>query len=249
MSDFATTRVDLSGYGTLLATATAVKTGSTVTATVNGKVVTVQVARDLSVSSGDVIIVTRVGAQWFALGRAFTAAPAAVVNPAAPDPQPASRSGQLVVGPVETRSYRTSGWRTDNTSVYQGQYGGWGNHTGCAFYGSGPRGLAGATVTGAAIQVRRDTGGVFAAQASTMRLMTQATRPAGAPTLTSSTAGPNLAVGASTWFPVPTAWVQAMVDGTAGGLAFFIVGGSPYIRFAGTGEWSAAFAMTINWTR
>lgn len=233
----------------LLATATTAKSGSTVTAVVNGTPTVIQVARDLAVAIGDVLLVERIGAQWFALGRMFpTAAPPSPVNEPAPDPKPAAVSGALVASPVETRSYRGS-WRTDNTDVYQGQYGGWGNHTGAVFYGSKPRSLAGATVTGATIRVQRISAGAYAAQATTMRLMTNATRPAGAPTLTSTGAGPSLAVGGSTTFTVPTSWAQAMVDGTAGGIAFFDADGSPYVRFAGRGSWSPAFTLTINWTR
>lgn len=233
---------------TLLATATAAKSGSTVTALVNGAVVTVQVARDLTVASGDVIIVIKIGSQWFATGRAYTAAPAAPVNQAAPPPQPASVTGTIVFGPVDTRTYESS-WRTDNTSVYQGSYGGSGNRTGCVFYGPYPRSLAGATVLSAYFQVRRQSGGAYAAQTATMRLMTNSTRPAGAPTLTSSTTGPYLATNTQGQHAVPNSWVQAMVDGTAGGLAFFTASASPYMVFSGYGDWTPAFNLTVTWQR
>lgn len=232
----------------LLATATAAKSGSTVAALVNGATVTVQVARDLAVSSGDVIVVQRVGAQWFALGRAYPSAPAAPINQAPPPPQPVTVAGTTVFGPVDTRTYESS-WRTDNTSVYQGQYGGSGNRTGCVFYGTPPRSLSGATIISAFFQVRRQSGGAYAAQAATMRLMTNATRPAGAPTLTSSTGGPILPTNAQGQHAVPASWVQSMVDGTAGGLAFFVAGGSPYMVFSGYGDWSPAFNLTVNWQR
>ncbi|WP_420124385.1 hypothetical protein [Nakamurella sp.] len=237
----------------LVATATAAKSGSTVTASVNGTVVTMEVTRDQAVAAGDVLLVTRVGAFWFVIGRLYAAAPPPPDIPdnvIPPDPKPPTTTGSLVVSPVETRSYRSSGWRTDNTDVYQGQYGGWGNHTGAVFYGSKPRSLAGATVTAASIRVKRLSAGTYAPQSTTMRLVTQATRPGGAPTLTSSTAGPSLAVGASTSsFAVPTAWAQAMVDGTAGGIAFYDSSGSPYVRFAGRSSWSPAFTLTISWRR
>lgn len=232
------------------ATATAAKVGSAVTAVVNGTTVTMECARDLTVAAGDVLIVGKVGSQWVALQRVYAAAPLAPPNDAPPAPNPPAITGTLVVSPVETRSYRNSAWRTDTTQVIQGQYGGGGNHTGVAFYGSAPRSLAGATVIAATIQVRRDTGGAFAAGGSTMRLVTQATRPAGAPTLTSSTAGPSLAVGTSqSAFAVPAAWAQSLVDGTAGGLGFFDAAASPYVRFAGIGDWSPAFSLTIYWSR
>jgi len=238
---------------TLLATATAAKSGTTVTATVNGVETLVQVARDLTVAAGDVIMIQRFGAQWFATARFYATAPSAISEPVAPPPpKPTLITGSTVVSPVETRSYRASyGWRTDNTDVYHGEYGGWGNHTGAVFYGSKPRSLAGVTVTKATIRVARPagTGGSYAAAGTTMRLMTNATKPGGAPTLTSSTAGPSIKAGTSTTFTIPDSWAQAMVDGTAGGLAFFTSSGSPYVIFSGKGRWSAAFTLTISWSK
>lgn len=234
----------------VIGTAQGAKSGSTVSVSVNGTVTTVQCARDLTVAAGDPLMISRYGSLWVAVGRMYASAPTTPLNEETPDPNQPTTSGTLVVGPVETRSYRNGAWRTDNSQVYQGQYGGGGNHTGVAFYGSAPRSLAGATVTGARINVRRQSGGFFAAQATTMRLVTQATRPAGAPTLGASTGGPSLAVnGESIGFAVPTAWAQSMVDGTAGGLGFFVAGGTPYVVFSGTGAWSPAFTMTIDWTR
>lgn len=232
----------------LLATVTV--TGSTtVTANVNGTATVVNKLDHVTAVVGDVILVTKVGAQWFTVGKWGTA-PAAVENEPAPEPKPTVTDGLRVVSPVETRSYRNSSWRTDNDIVYQGEYGGGGNHTGAVFYGTTPRSLTGATVTSATIKVKRISGGTYAPQATTMRLMTQATKPGGAPTLTSTTSGPSLAVGATTdSFAIPTSWAQAMVDGTAGGLAFFDSDGSPYVKFAGRGDWSPAFTLTINYTR
>ena len=233
----------------VLATATAAKSSGTVTATVNGEIKTVQVARDLTVAAGDVLLLHRVGAQWFASCRLFTAAVGEVENDAPPPSKPVEVTGRLVVSPVETRSYKGGTWRTDTTDVLQGSYGGTANNTGSVFYGSKPRSLAGATVTAATIRVRRARGGAYAATPTTMRLVTQATRPGGAPTLTSSTSGPRIAVGSTTDFTIPDSWAQAMVDGTAGGLAFYEADGTPYVRFAGRGTYSPAFTLTISWRR
>ncbi|MFD6771065.1 hypothetical protein ACFWC6_33145 [Micromonospora chalcea] len=246
---------DLSGFytgvGAILATSKGAKSGSTVTATVNGIDTTIQVARDLTVAAGDVLVVLRIGSQWFAVARAFAAAPTAPDNDAPPTPKPTIRAGRRVIAPVETRSYRpTWGWRTDNTDVYQGEYGSNGNHTGVAFYGSAPRSLTGATVNKATIQVKRVSAGTYAAQPTTLRLITQSTRPSGAPTVqVSTTAGPSLAVGDSTTFTIPSAWAQALVDGTAGGIGVYNASGSPYVRLAGRGTWSPAFTLTIDWQR
>lgn len=249
MTDFAEVHTSTDGIGAMLGRATATKSGSTITVEINGTVTTVQCNRDLAPAAGDILIVQRIGAQWFAICRVYTAAPAAQFNDTGVAANPATKAGTLTVAPVETRSYRSSGWRTDNTSVYQGQYGGWGNHTGSVFYGTGPRSLTGATVTSATVQVRRIEGGTFAAQPTTMRLVTESTRPAGAPTLGSTTSGPSLAVNGQTSFTIPTSWAQAMVDGTAGGLAFFEADADPYVRFAGKGDWAPAFTLTINWQR
>lgn len=253
MTDLADTRVSTSGLGALYATATSTKSSGMCTAIVNGKQTTIHVARDLTVASGDVLVVIRIGSQWEAVSRHGTAAPTAPNNPDAPDPKPSVTSGTLVVSPVETRSYRPSyGWRMDNTDVYHGEWGGWGNHTGCVFYGTKPRSLSGATVTDAKIRVRRPsgTGSTYAAVGTTMRLLTNATRPSGAPTLGSSTSGPAIKAGETeNAFDIPNSWAQAMVNGTAGGLAFFDASGSPYIIFAGRSRWSAAFTLTITWQR
>lgn len=233
----------------ILGTATSTKSAGVASVLINGVTVQIQVARDLTIAIGDVLLINKYGSQWVAVQRLYTGAPGATLNPIVPPVNPPTTSGRLTLSAVETRSYRNSAWRTDDTDVRQGQYGGNGNHTGCAFYGSGPRSLAGATVTSAYVLVRRGDGGVFAAQTSTMRLVTQTTRPAGAPTLGASAAGPILAVNTQTQFTIPTAWAQSMVDGTAGGLGFFVAGATPWIVFAGIGTYPPAFTLNINWTR
>lgn len=247
--DIADTRTSTAGLGALTGTATSVKSGSTCAVDVGGTTVTVQVARDLTVAVGDVLLLLRQGSQWWAIARLFTTAPAAVVNDPAPIPRPASTSGALVVAPVETRSWRSSGWRTDTDDVYQGEYGGWGLHTGCAFYGAKPRSLSGATVTGATVLVQRVRGGAYAAVTGTLVQVAQATRPAGAPTVSSSQAVTLPPVGATSTLTVPTAWAQALVDGTIGGIGLYDADGSPYARTAGRGTWSPAWTLTIGWTR
>lgn len=233
---------------TALAVASSAKAGSVLTAVINGKSVTVQVARDLTVAAGDTIIVQKIGASWFVLQRAWSAAPGEVENPKLPDPKPSIITGELVIPPVETRSRANGAWRADTDDVMQGTYGVYTSHVGCAFYGTQPRSLTGATVTAARILVRREDGGPYLAQASTLRLVTESTRPANDPTLTSSATGPALRVGAETsTFAVTTAWAQAMVDGTAGGLA--VSATSPYLRFAGRAAWSAAWTLVISWQR
>jgi hypothetical protein len=229
------------------------KSSGAVSVSVGGEVVTAQAPRDLTLAADDPVLIQKNGSQWFVVQRYGVSAPVPPDIDVPPAPRPPNPvSGTLVVPTVATRSYRPNyGWRTDNSDVYQGQYGGFGNHTGCAFYGSKPRSLAGATVTSATIRVRRIQGGNFAKQTTTLWLVTESTKPSSsAPTRTSSTTGPRLAVGGTdNSFTIPTSWAQAMVDGTAGGLAIFDSNGSPYVVLAGRGTWSSAFVMTIRWTR
>lgn len=234
----------------VLATATTAKVGSTVTATVNGIDTQVQVARDLPVAAGDVLGVMKVRSQWFAIGRFFTVAPAPADVQAPPPPKPTVVTGKLVVTPVFTGSYRDGKWRTDTSDLVQGSYGGSGNSTGSAFYGSKPRSLSGATVTDCWINVRRGSGGAYSAQASTLRLTSQSTKPAGAPTLGSTNAGPSIPTNTTlSRFDIPTSWGQAIVDGTSGGISVFDSSGSPYVRFTGRSDYSAAFTLTLVWRR
>lgn len=250
MADTADTRTSTAGLGGVLGTAQSTKSGSTCTVSIGGTTTIVEVARDLTVAIGDVLILMRIGAAWWAVARAYAAAPVAPPNDPAPPPQPASTSGRLVVTPVETASWRTSyGWRTDNDDVYQGQYGGYGLHRGCAFYGTKPRSLAGATVTAASVRVRRESGGSFASVSGTLVKITEATRPGGAPTVTGGQAVTLPAVGSSSTLTVPAAYAQALVDGTVGGLGLYVAGGTPYARTSGRGGWGLAWTLSIDWTR
>jgi hypothetical protein len=236
----------------VLGTATTVSSGAKATFTINGVATEIQVARDLTIAVGDVAIILRVQQMWVAVGRLFTAAPADVGYVGdVPTPAPSTVSGTLVVSPVETRSYRSSaGWSTDSDDVIQGDPGAAGNYTGVAFYGSTPASLTGATVSSATVRIRRPArGGNPTGQALTLRLVTETTRPAGAPTLSSSTAGPTLTWDTDVDFTLPTSWVQAMVDGTAGGLAVFESDSDPYVVLSGTGDYGPAWTLSINWTR
>jgi hypothetical protein len=231
--------------------ATAAKSGSTVTVRLDGEIITVECARDLTVAANDPVLVVRVGSKPFVIARLFPSALTTLPDILYPSPpaKPATVTGRLVVQPVDTGSHRgVLGWRTD-TQIRQGVYGGFGNHTGSAFYGSKPTSLTGATVTAAQLAVRRSTGGAAGAVGTTLRLVTEATRPSGAPTLTSSTAGPSLRPGQQSTFTVPVSWAQELVNGTAGGLAIHDADGDPYVELDGRAVWPSAFTLTIDWQR
>lgn len=252
MSDLTSVRTPLTGLGLVTGTALTTVSGGICTVVIGDTSIEVNTATDIgAVSVGDVLLVARQGSARFAISRLFSA-PAEQPNDPAPPPKPKIITGSLVVAPVYTGSFRDGSWRTDRREVIQGLAPGssFGNNTGAAFYGSKPRSLSGATVTKATIRVRRERGGDFAARTATLRLVTEATKPSGAPTLGSSTTGPTLAIDKTdNDFVIPDSWAQNMVDGTKGGLAIFSSDGSPYMVFAGKDIWSPAWTMTIFWKR
>lgn len=232
------------------ATATTISSGAACTARINGVELTVQLARDLTVAVGDVLLVHKVVDRYVGCCRLFTAAPTPDDTFEQPDPNTALVQGQTLIMPVATGTWRDASWLTSTADTLQGEYGGYGNATGVAFYGAKPATLDGATVLQATVHVGRGAGGLAAAAATTLWLVTETDQPAGAPTLTSSTAGPVLLQGETDEvFPVPTAWAQAMVDGTAGGLALFDADGDPYARYDGRGTDPAAWMLVVDWER
>jgi hypothetical protein len=269
MADTALNRVSTSGLGSIVGVAvSAASGGSAVLANVAGIQVTARVANDLTVAVGNLLLIARVGTVYYvhsvvpAAPTVQPTAPPTTVQPPdtgdiPPQPKPAVTAGTLVCTPIATSTWRDGHWRTDigsstSADTYQGRYSGssFGRNSGFAFYGSKPRSLAGATVTNATLKLRRLSAGDFAKRTPTLRLVTQATRPSGFPTLNETASGPSLAVDATTTsFAIPNSWGQAIVDGTRGGIAVSLGSDSPYLRFAGRASWSAAWTLTLNWTR
>lgn len=267
MPDWADTRVSLAGQGALVGKALTAPSGGALLARVSGISVTARVMNGVTIAVGNTILLLRRGSVYWAIG-VIPAAPVVPPTPpdpgdddgsgdAAPAPKPTITTGTLTCVPTATATYRGSVWRSDGDptnsfDTYQGRYSGssFGRMTGCAFYGTKPRSIAGATVTRATVKFRRLSSGDFSARTATLRLVTQTSRPAGAPTLNETTSGPSLAVNATTTgFVIPNSWAQAMVDGTRGGLAIHVDADTPYIRIAGRGSWSAAWTLTISWRR
>lgn len=236
--------------GTFTGVATGAKSSGLLTVNINGILRTVQAARDVTFAAGDVVTVHRFGALWMATARLGTAA----VSEMPPtigdlDPNPAVITGDLTILATSTGTYRSSAWASFD-HLRQGIYGGYGNAVGAAFYGDKARSLAGATVTSARLErIHRLQPPESGTLASTLWLVTEDTRPAGAPTRTLSTAGPAIAVGDDVSFTIPTSWAQQMVDGTAGGLAFYDADGSPFIQFAGRSTRPVAMTLVIDWSR
>lgn len=271
-------KANLSGHGTLVAKATSTVSAGACTAIIDDVEFAVRVVSGLTVALGDQLLIVRHGSIRWAVGVTVPAPtppvptpdpiaalplppppapPGAPPPPAVPKPKPVVTTGVLVCPAVQTADYRNGKWRDDigpvnSTDLYQGRYAGssYGRNIGCAFYGTKPRSLAGATVTKAVIRIRRLQAGDFAARTPTLWLTTQATRPAGAPTLNEAVTGPALKVNQTAdAFVLPPSWGQVIVDAARGGIAVNVASDSPYMHFAGRSSWSAAFTLTLYWRR
>ncbi|MFJ2719362.1 hypothetical protein [Streptomyces sp. NPDC087437] len=273
MPDWADTKISLAGQGTLVGLAVTASASGACLADVAGIRVTVRVPPTLTIGAQQNVLIARRGSVYWAIA-VLTAAPAVPPPPPvdeppptvdrgdpAPAPKPTVTTGTLVCPPLATSTWRDGKWRTDigsstSADTYQGRYSGsgYGRNSGYAFYGSKPRSISGATVTKATVKLRRLTSGDYARRSPTLRLVTQSTRPSGAPTLNETTSGPALGVRGQVspseiTFELPTSWGQALADGTRGGLAITVASDDPYIRLAGRDSWSAAWTLTLYWRR
>lgn len=268
MADFADTRVSLAGTGIVRGVAQTGVSGGACLVTVGGITVTARVATTLTIAAGNILLLARLGSTYYVTAVVPAAPTSTPATPPPPDtpppntgdtppaPKPVTRTGTLTCVPVSTACYRDGSWRSDGDPVnsfdsYQGRYGGssFGRNTGCAFYGSKPHTLSGATVTKATVKLKRLSAGDYSARSVTLRLVSQSTRPSGAPTLNETTSGPALKIGDSTTFTIPDSWGQAIVDGTRGGIAINVSSDDPYLHLAGRGSWSAAWTLSISWRR
>jgi hypothetical protein len=238
--------------GTLTAVALTGVTADKLMANVNGAVRQLIAARGLVTGSGDVILVHRYGQLWIASTRVYSSAvtelPPVLIEL---DPNPTVINGTLTVTPVFAGTwYPVAGW-TD-IHIYQGKRNATAeNGTGAAFYGDKPSSLAGAVVTGLRLEQLRG-GSHTVGVPATMRLITEKTRPAGAPTLGASTSGPPTPTADNDFpisFTLPTSWGQALVDGTAGGIGMFSATGVPWVSYWSKLYLPAAWTIVIDWTR
>ena len=268
MADFADTRISLAGTGVVRGIAQTAVSGNACLVKVGGIQVTARVATTLTIAAGNILLMSRLGSTYYVIAVVPAAPSSTPATPAAPDstqpdtgdtaptPKPTVTTGTLTCVPVSTACYRDGSWRSDGDPVnsfdlYQGRYSGssYGRNTGCAFLGSKPHTLSGATCTKATVKIKRLSAGDFSARSATLRLISQTTRPGGAPTLNESTSGPSLGIGDSTTFTLPTSWGQALIDGTRGGIGISVSSDDPYIHLAGRGSWSAAFTVALSWRR
>jgi hypothetical protein len=112
-----------------------------------------------------------------------------------------------------------------------------------------PHTLNGATCTKATVKIKRLSAGDYSGRSATLRLVSQASRPGGAPTSQRVDVRPFAKDRRFDDVHLPTSWGQALIDGTRGGIAISISSDDPYIHLAGRGSWSAAFTVTLSWRR
>lgn len=192
--------------------------------------------------SGDVVILERTNGRLVAIG---ISGGAPVVVPPVPEPDdpdtnpppPKPTTSTVSLKPKATGTARGGSVRPDTGDLYQGDWTGRGVNSGMAVYGA--KQLNG-TVISCTVRIKRLDAGVYAAQAPTLRLMTQASL-VGNPTWQDSKVGPAMKVGETRTVTLPDSWGQKLVNGTAGGIGIDVSGSSPYIRLAG----KAAGFMTV----
>lgn len=224
---------------------TAGASGGKCTVLVDETALKLHVLRGYTPTVGDEVLVILRRGQGYVLGALGTAPPAPrVTSPTDVAPPPTSlQTGSTVFRPTSTGTYRGGSWRGDTRDLYQGDWTGRGVNRGAAFYGNGPRGLRGVTVTRVRVTLKRLSGGSYAAQSPTVRLIQEKAR-AGAPNYIDSTGGPSLRIGQSKTFDLPVAWGTQLVAGTAGGVGIYVGGSAPYVALDG-----GPMALRIDWKR
>jgi phage minor structural protein len=135
-----------------------------------------------------------------------------------------------------TKSWRSSGWRSDNNRVYQGEYSSYGNHKGCIFFGSANTAqmrsdLSGKTIDSVALYIKRYSGGGSSSdQYVNFYMHNYDTQPAGEPTLGSNMGNLiKLSWGEAGAVNLPTSFGDALKSGSARGVLIYQSSGSPYL--------------------
>jgi hypothetical protein len=173
-------------------------------------------------------------------------------KPKPPAPKPTVVTGVKSFAATATGCFRGGKWRTDTSQPHQGDWGGaYGRNTGAWFYGTQIKtSLAGATVTKAEMYMVRLSGGVYGGVSPTVFTTPHPSRPAGAPTLQGG--GSVLtaqSVSTRRWVSLPTALAQAMVAGTAYGLACFVNADDPYGVYASLADSRSSGLLRITYRK
>lgn len=212
---------------------------------------------------------TRVGIVWGQDGGYISGVLSATVGSAAgttlpSDPQvaelpPSSSIGEATAAATQCATARSGAWRTDGaTAPRRAMQGHWtsgstADNTGFYFYGRALM-VPGATASGlGTIRLKRDTQtGMSTAANVSLQLHAAHTKPGSPPALIGSPAlVGSLAYGAtsSPAWPLPAGYAQALLDGTAGGVALVYAGTTHYAAFLGPSEDPSAALISIPYTR
>lgn len=232
-----------------------------ITVELDGTAVLVPTLAGTTYAVGQTVLVARDGRQaGYVLG--------AIGQPPAPPPPdpvyvpPAPKPAQQEPGstvkrysktllPSSTGTYRGGSWRSTR-NLYQGDWGGWGINTGAAFYGNQFVGLRAKLTSprSAVVRYSRTSGGVFGSQSPTFWTLTQRSRPSGAPTRRLSAVGDGVTTSGSdrheSW-ALPTAMLDELLSGQAGGLGIYVPGSNPYIVLSGPQEVATSLSITVNY--
>lgn len=208
----------------------------------------------------DVVIVAKSGQSLYCLG-ALNAGAVPLPNPEndgpelpsgggtsggdmSPTPPPKRTEETKTLRPVFTGTYRSASWRTDTTDLFQGTYSG--TNYGAAYYGSALTALAGGLAISGTVRVQRLPSGTSTSLAPRFRLLVDSERPSGMPGFTEEFTGPLLSVGEIATVDLPIGWLDALLDGQAGGIG---IGGDDYMRLAGPSSWAPAMELTITYRK
>jgi hypothetical protein len=224
---------------------TALLTGTRVQVNVNGANVSMRRGLHFTPAVGDVVLVatTDIGEAWAIMALATGTAPTPVPTP------PAAPAGGSITWPAQDAGTWRGGRRIDRTDVISGDDDGSGVNRGAWFYGD----AIAATMTGLALttaQIFIDRrGGTPADPANiSVYLHNSKTAPTTDPT---SVAGPTVigtvAVGAAAWLPVPIAWINQIIAGTAAGLGIYTATAAPFVALASLAQSGQTGALNITW--
>ena len=139
---------------------------------------------------------------------------------------------------TSSKSWRdTSGWRSDNNYVYQGEWSGGGNHRGLWFFNSADirAKLAGKTIKRVRLYITRlSKGGSSSAQKPTIWMHSYDSPPSGMPLLAASyTPSTSFAWGDSgKWVTLPNNFGSDLQSGARNGVGLFNSNRSPYMLFS-----------------
>lgn len=149
--------------------------------------------------------------------------PTVQVSPDLPNP--------LIITPTAAAVWRGSGWRTDTSTLYQGDWTGRGDNATYMFYAGAFARLKGLTVTSSDLYLHAGPGGPSGATTARCQLHGASSKTATRPAVYESFNGPTLADNAAGWAPVPAATIQLLAAGSRQGVALTATGPADYSAY------------------